>query len=177
MRKLSGATSVIIVGIAFYFALAWGAHGLRVLASPSYGLDDVWRAQYIFAIGRVFGLTPLGLIKLAAFFGTVKLAVAAVCAVHILDRLRALLFGKADVEILEGGLILVVLISIVAVGPAVWSHNAELVREATIEFTLAAIACALCLTERGRAPQADKAAVATELAATAHAAPWYSPFR
>jgi len=177
MRKLSGATSVIIVGIALYFTLAWGAGGLRVLTSPSYGLDDVWRAQYVFAIGRIFDLTPIGLIKLAAFFGAVKLAVAAVCAVHILDRLRAMLFGKADAEILEGGLILVVLISIVAVGPAVWSQNAELVREATIELTLAAIACALSLIERSCAPQADKSAITTELAATPRAAPWYSPFR
>jgi hypothetical protein len=177
MRKLSGATSVIIVGIALYFALAWGADGLRVLTSPSYGLDDVWRSQFIFAIGRIFDLSPVGLIKLAAFFGAVKVAVAAVCAAHILDRLRAMVFGKADAEILEGGLILVVLISIVSVGPAVWSQNAELVREATIELTLAAIACALCLIERGRAPQADKTAIATEFTATPRAAPWYSPFR
>jgi len=175
MRKLPAATGVIIVGIALYFALAWGADGLRVLASPSYGLDDVWRSQFIFAIGRIFDLSPIGLIKLAAFFGAVKVAVAAVCAAHVLDRLRAMVFGKADAEILEGGLILVVLISIVSVGPAVWSQNAELVREATIELTLAAIACALCLIERGRAPQADKAAVG--FAATPRAAPWYSPFR
>jgi hypothetical protein len=64
------------------------------------------------------------LIKLAAFFGTVKVAVASVCAVHILDRLRVLIGGKPDNDMLEGGLILVVLISIVSVGPAVWAHNA-----------------------------------------------------
>ncbi len=101
-----------------------------MLTSPTYGLDDVWRSQFIFAIGRLFGLGPIGLIKLAAFFGALKLAVAGICAVHILDRLRALLGGKADSEVLEGGLILVVLISIASVGPAVWSQNAELVREA-----------------------------------------------
>lgn len=177
MRKLSEATTVIIVGIALYFALAWGADGLRVLTSPSYGLDDLWRAQYVFVIGRIFDLTPVGLIKLAAFFGAVKVAVAAVCVAHILDRLRAIAFGRADAEILEGGLILVVLISIVSVGPAVWSQNAELVRKATMELTLAAIACALCLIERGRAPQADKTAITTEVAATPRAVPWYSPFR
>ena len=86
-----------------------------MLTSPTYGLEDVWRSQFVFAIGSLFGLSPIGLIKLAAFFGTLKLAVAGICAVHILDRLRALVGGKADSEILEGGLILVVLISI-AVG-------------------------------------------------------------
>ena len=54
-----------------------------MLTSPTYGLDDVWRSQFVFGIGRLFGLGPIGLIKLAAFFGTLKLAVAAICAVHI----------------------------------------------------------------------------------------------
>ena len=78
------------MGVALYFTLVWGYDGLRVLTSPSYGLEDVWRSQFVFAIGSVFGLGPIGLIKLAAFFGAVKLAVAGICAVHILDRLRAL---------------------------------------------------------------------------------------
>ena len=149
MRKLSSAAMVIIVGVALYFTLVWGYEGLRTISSPSYGLDDVWRSQFVFAIGSVFGLGPIGLIKLAAFFGAVKLAVAGICAVHILDRLRALMGGTANSEILEGGLILVVAISIVSVGPAVWSQNAGLVREATIQLILAAVATALCLVERG----------------------------
>ena len=179
MRKLSGAAVTIIIGVALYFTVSWGYDGLRVLTSASYGLDDVWRSQFVFAIGSVFGLSPIGLIKLAAFFGAVKLAVACVCAVHILDRLRALIGGKPDTEILEGGLILVVLISIVSVGPAVWSHNAGLVRETTIQLMLAAIATALSLLERSNSHTVDmtKPAVVTELAATPRGAPWFSPFR
>ncbi len=102
---------------------------MRILTSPTYGLDDVWRSQFIFVIGSMLGLGPIGLLKLAAFFGALKLAVAGICALHILDRCRAFIGGKADSDILEGGLILVVLISIVSVGPAVSSQNAELVRE------------------------------------------------
>jgi hypothetical protein len=101
MRKLSAASTAIIIGVAFYFTLAWGYDGVRVLASPSYGLDDVWRSQFIFGIGSIFGLSPVGLIKLAAFFGTVKVAVASVCAVHILDRLRVLIGGKPDNDMLK----------------------------------------------------------------------------
>jgi hypothetical protein len=179
MRKLSSASVAIVIGVAFYFTLAWGIDGLRVLTSPSYGLDDVWRSQFIFGIGSIFGLSPIGLIKLAAFFGTVKLAVAAVCAIHVLDRLRVFVGGKPDLEILEGGLILVVLVSIVSVGPAVWTHSAEMVREATIQLALAAIATALCLLERSNtaSPEAATPAVATQLAATPRGAPWFSPFR
>ena len=178
MRKLSTASIAIIIGIAFYFALAWGYDGVRVLMSPSYGLEDVWRSQFVFAIGGVFGLSPIGLIKLAAFFGAVKLAVAVVCGVHVLYRLRALTGRKPDSEMLEGGLILVVLVSIVSVGPAVWTHNAELVRESTIQLALAAIATALCLFDRSSAsPETSRSVVTAELAATPRGAPWFSPFR
>ena len=53
MRKLSGAAVAMIMGVALYFTLCWGYDGLRMLTSPSYGLDDVWRSQFIFAIGGI----------------------------------------------------------------------------------------------------------------------------
>ena len=179
MRKLSGAAVAVIMGVALYFTLVWGYDGLRMLTSPSYGLDDVWRSQFVFGIGSLFGLGPIGLIKLAAFFGAVKLAVACICAVHVLDRLRVFVAGKADSEILEGGLILIVVISIVSVGPAVWSQNADLVRESTIQLMLAAVATALCLVERsyGHSAEEAKPDLNVELAATPRGAPWYAPFR
>ena len=65
--KLPSATVALIVAIALYFTLSWGLDGLRVLTSPNYGLEDVWRAQLVFGIGRLFGLEPIGVIKLAAF--------------------------------------------------------------------------------------------------------------
>jgi hypothetical protein len=179
MRKLSVAAVAVIMGVALYFTLVWGYDGLQMLTSPSYGLDDVWRSQFVFGIGSLFGLGPISLIKLAAFFGAVKFAVACVCAVHILDRLRAFVAGKADPEIFEGGLILIVLISIVSVGPAVWLQNADLVRETTIQLMLAAVATALCLVERsyGHSAEEAKADLNVGLAATPRGAPWYSPFR
>lgn len=149
MRKASSATVAMIMAIALYFTLFWGYDALRVLTSPTYGLEDVWRSQVVFGIGSVFKLGPMGLIKLAAFLGTVKLAVAIICAVHIADRLRALAGGKANSEILEGGLILVVAASIVSVAPAIWSNNADLVRDLTLQLILAALATALCIVERG----------------------------
>jgi len=178
MRKLSGAAVVTTMAIAFYFTLFWGAEALRMLTSPTWGLEDVWRSQFVFVIGGMIGLAPVGLIKLAAFFATLKLAVAVICALHVLDRLRALVWGKPESEIFEAGLVLVVLISIVSVGPAVWLQDAELVRETITQLMLAAIAIALCPVERihGRAGNATPAIV-TEPAATPRGAPWYTPFR
>ncbi len=178
MRKLSAAAVAMILAIALYFTLFWGFEALRMLTSPTYGLDDVWRSQFVFEIGRLFALTPLGLIRLAAFFATIKLAVAAICAVHIADRFRALSGGEAEPEILEAGLMLVVVISIASVGPAIWLNNADLVREQVIQLLLAAVAAALCMLERSYERAGEQA---SPLAARAVAVPrdetWFSPLR
>jgi hypothetical protein len=169
MNRLTTASVAMIMAIALYFALFWGFEALRMLSSPTYGLEEVWRSQFVFQIGRLFGLEPLGLIKLAAFFATLKLAVAAICAVHIIDRIRTLGGGKAATEIFEGGLMLVVLISIASVGPAIWAHNADLVREQTIQLLLAAVAAGLGIVER-RYERVPKPAAPVELAATPRSA-------
>jgi hypothetical protein len=148
MRKASAAAVAMIMGVALYFTLFWGYDALRVLTSPTYGLEDVWRSQSVFGVGSYFHLAPMGLIKLAAFFGTLKLAVAVICAIHIVDRLRSLAGGAVNPEILEGGLMLVVLVSIVSAGPAIWSQNTDLVREQAIQLLLAVVATGLCLVER-----------------------------
>ena len=150
MRRISGAATAIILAISLYFTLIWGYDALRVLTSPSYGLDEVWRSEYIFIIGRMLGLGPVGLIKLAAFFGAVKLVVAGACAWHIVDRFRCMLSGKASTDVLEGALILIVAISIMSAGLAARSGNGEIVREYAIQLLLAGLATALCLAERSR---------------------------
>jgi hypothetical protein len=180
MRKLSTLAVAMILAIAFYFTLYWGFDALRMLTSPTYGLEEVWRSQFVFEIGRLFGLAPLGLIKLAAFFATLKLAVAGICAVHIFDRFRSLRGGKANGEIFEAGLMLVVLISIASVGPAIWSHNADLVREQTIQLMLAGVAAGLGILERRYEREAE-ASTPVDLAAPRIAVPEgatrFSPFR
>jgi hypothetical protein len=160
VRKLSNVTTAAIVAIALYFAVAWGYDGLRILTSPSYGLEDVWRSQFIFSIGRVFDLGPVGLIKLAAFFGGLKLAVACICMIHIADRLRRLPRAEeANTEIFEAGLILVVAISIASVGPAYLSNSLDLMREHTLQLLFAAFATGLCIFERDRARRTKAAEV------------------
>ena len=178
MRKLSAAAVAMVLAIALYFTLFWGFEALRMLTSPTYGLEDVWHSQFVFEIGRLFGLSPMGLIRLAAFLATLKLAAAAICAVHIGDRFRALSGGKAQPEILEAGLMLVVVISIASVGPAIWLHNADLVREQVIQLLLAAIATALCMLERSYERACKQASpLAARAPAVPQGATWFSPLR
>ncbi len=174
MRKVSSATVAVILAIALYFTLFWGFDALRVLTSPTYGLEEVWRSQFVFGIGSHFKLEPMALLKLAAFFGAVKLAVAAFCAIHIVDRLRSLAGGKANTDLLEGGFILVVAISIISAGPAIWSNNTDLLREQVLQLLLAALGTALCMVERSYTKR-SAAAAATE--ALPQGAPWFSPWR
>jgi hypothetical protein len=56
--RLSGVMGALILTIAVYFALFWGFDALRVLTSPTYGLEDVWRSQVVFGIGRYAGFGP-----------------------------------------------------------------------------------------------------------------------
>lgn len=163
MRKVSGASVAMIMAIALYFTLFWGYEALRVLTSPTYGLEDVWRSQYIFGIGSYFKLEPMALMKLAAFFGVLKLAVALTCAIHLVDRLRNLSGGTVNADVLEGGLILVVAVSMAAAAPAAWTQNGDLLREQVLHLLLAAIAVALCLVERNYARRAVNLALAAAL--------------
>ncbi len=176
MRRASPAIGAMILAIAVYFSLFWGYDALRILTSPTYGLEDVWRSQVVFGIGRYAGLGPEGLIRLAAGLGAMKLAIAGVCAVHVFERLRAL-FSKTTPanEILETALIIAVGISIASLVPAIWSENSDLAREQTIQLVLAGLTGVFCIVERSgekaAAQPADEAvpAVATEGAFT----PWH----
>jgi hypothetical protein len=174
MRKVSIATVVLIMGITLYFSMSWGFDALRALTSPTYGLEDVWRSQYIFGIGSLLGLGPKGLIQLAAFFGAVKLAVAVICALHIIDRFYSFAIGKPVSDLLEGALILVVLITIASAGPAIWSHNPELLREQVIQLALAGLATALGMVERNYRNVGESVAATPD---TPQGARWFTPWR
>lgn len=155
MRKFSSASTAIVVAIALYFTLVWGYDALRVLTSANYGLDEVWRSEYVFIVGRMFGLDPVGLLKLAAFFGAVKLVVAGACAWHIVDRFRAMIRGTANADVLEGALIIIVAIGIMSAGLAARSGNGEIMREYAIQLVLACLATALCIAERSKVYSAN----------------------
>lgn len=153
MRRPVRAPAAITLVIAVYFVLVWGADAVALFRSPAYGLDDVWGSQFLFVIGRLASLSPIGLIKLAAFFAALKLAAALACLGHVVMSIRTWPAQQSP-DVLEAGLILIVAISILAVGPAVWSQEAALVRKHTVDLLLAGLAVALCLVARHGARRA-----------------------
>lgn len=180
MRRLSGVIGATILGatvlgamilaITIYFTLFWGYDALRILTSPGYGLEDVWRSQVVFGIGRYAGFGPAELLQLAAALGALKLVVAGVCAMHVFDRMRRLFARtKPANEILETALIVAVAISIASLVPAILSSNADLAREQLMQVILAGLTAVVCMVERGK--QKDKPAVVAAGLAPATAEP------
>ena len=156
MQRASGVIGVMILAIAIYFTLFWGYDALRILTSPAYGLEDVWRSQVVFGIGRYAGFGPAELVRLAAALGAVKLVVAGVCAVHVFERMRGL-FAKTKPanETLEMALMIAVVVAIASLVPAILSHNADLAREQWIQLVLAGGTAVFCMIERGKRKPAN----------------------
>lgn len=154
MGNLTTAVAAAIMAIAIYFAFSWGFDALQVLRSPSYGLDDVWHSQFVFGVGHFFALSPVGLLKFAAFIAAVKLVVAGVCAMHVIDRAR----GVTRPELLEGALILIVAVAALSLEPAIWSRAGDNFSEQILQLGFALLALALCVVDRmlHRRAQADR---------------------
>jgi hypothetical protein len=69
-----------------------------------------------------------------------KISHATMAIVVFADRFRTVSRRKANSEILEAGLILIVAISIISVAPASFRDGTEIVREHTLPLLLAALA-------------------------------------
>jgi hypothetical protein len=161
MRWVPSITQAIIVGIALYFILFWGCDAVRVLTAEGYGLDDPARAEPLRGLGRMLGLGPADLFRLAAFIAAYKLTAVAVFAVHLIGRARAAPGAPFSHDILEAALLLVVILTAVLTAPAVSDNNGTLIRHYAIDLLLAGAAAILSVVERfvmsGRGQGADAA--------------------
>jgi hypothetical protein len=73
----------------------------------------------------------------------VKLAAAAVCALHVIDRAR----GVPCIELLEGAMILIAALALVSL-PPVWSHGGDVIGQPVLQLCFALFAIALSVAER-----------------------------
>jgi hypothetical protein len=147
MRRLSLVVPVIVTGIALYFALGFGSDAARILFSPVYGLDNPAFARIVRDVGMLVGLGPDGLMLLALFLGTLKLAVAVICAIHILERVASLRGFKVDHEFLDAGMLLAVLLAFIASLPALIEASPILIAPHRPIFWLAGLAATLGMLE------------------------------
>jgi hypothetical protein len=169
MRWLPRAIPCLVACIALYFALWFSIETLRIFLSPLYGLDDPAFAQTIRGIGRRADLGTAGLLKLAAFFGAVKLAIATLFAVYLVGRLRAIWRNDIEHEVLDAGLLLVVLVTVVAAMPALLDGTTNLLAQYRLPLWLAGLAATLSMIERFAEEEDGETNRVTALMAERHA--------
>lgn len=147
MRRLSIIVPVLITGVALYFALGFGADAIRILFSPVLGLDNPGFAQVVYDIARLASFGTDGVLRLAAFFGAAKLAVAVICAIHIIERIGSLWGHTVDHDFLDAGLLLAILLTFAAAIPALVEVSPMLLAQHRPVFWLASLAATLGVLE------------------------------
>ena len=148
MRWLPKAIPVLIAIIALDFAMVFGFEAFRILTSPMYGLDRLAFANLVYGIGGLAGLKPQSLFNLAAFFGAVYLTISVVFVLHIANRIGALRGGRISHDLLDAGLILVVISTILAATPAILQGASDILVQERLPLWLVGLAATLSMIER-----------------------------
>jgi hypothetical protein len=152
MRWLPKAIPVLIAIIALDFALVFGFEAWRIFTSPIYGLDQLAFANLVHGIAGLAG-SKHWLFNIAAFFGAVYLTIAVVFMMHLASRIGALRSGRISHDLLDAGLILVVVATIVVATPAILKGATEILVQERLPLWLVGLAATLSMIER--LPDAD----------------------
>jgi hypothetical protein len=148
MRWLPRAIPLLIAVIALDLALVFGFEAFRVLTSPVNGLDAPVFAGLVFGIGRVLGIAGQGLSNVAGFFGGFYLTIAVVFTLYLASRIGALRGGRVSHDLLDAGMILVVLVTMVAATPAILAGATDILVQERLPLWLVGLAATLSMIER-----------------------------
>lgn len=153
-QRLSNSISIIICGIAAYFSLHWGTDAVMILASPLHGMDNAAFTHIVNGFARLFGLSADGMIICAAAFGAAKLGVASIFSLYLVRRLTGFAGETTDHDLLEAGLILVVVTIAALAAPLVFDEAATVLNQFRVPLWLVGLAATLTMVER--AAQSDE---------------------
>ncbi|MGD9922984.1 MAG: hypothetical protein AB7V13_16320 [Pseudorhodoplanes sp.] len=148
MRWLPKTIPVLNAIIALDLAMVFGFEAFRVLTSPIYGLERIAFADVVYGIGGVAGLSGDGLFNVAAFLGAVYLTITVIFALHLASRIGAWRGGRVSHEMLDAGLILVVIATLAVATPAVLKGAPEILIQERLPLWLVGLAATLSMIER-----------------------------
>lgn len=169
MRWLPKAIPILIAIIALDFAMVFGFEAWRILTSPIHGLDKPAFASLVHGIGALADLKAQGLLKLAAFFGAVYLTTSLVFVLHIGSRIRALRGGRISHDLLDAGLILAVVSTMVAATPAILNGATDILVQERLPLWLVGLAATLSMIERVDEADTPQPAFIERMASRLHA--------
>lgn len=148
MRWLPKSIPYLIVSIALYFTCYFGIEAFRVLTSPVYGLDHAGFASVVHGIGGRLALQADGLMRLAAFFGAVKLSIAVLFATYLVSRIRSLFDDEVEHEIVDAAAVLIATVTVAAAMPALFDGATDPLAQHRLPLWLAGLAATLSMIER-----------------------------
>jgi hypothetical protein len=155
MRWLPKSIPYLVVSIALYLVCHFGIESFRILTSPVYGLDHPGLSNVVHGIGGRLALDGDGLIRLGAFFGAVKLAIAVLFAVYLYGRISSLFGHEADHEFVDAAVILIVTVTVVAAIPAVLDGAVDVLAQHRLPLWLAGLIATLSMIERVMADEKE----------------------
>jgi hypothetical protein len=119
-----------------------------ILTSPSHGMDNASFAHIVNGFGRLLRLNAHGIIICASVFGAAKLGVASVFALYLVRRLTGIAGEEPDHDLLEAGLILVVVTIAALAAPLVFDEAASVLNQFRVPLWLVGLAATLTMVER-----------------------------
>src|SRR5204863_7753167 len=119
-----------------------------IVTWPIGGHDIVACARAIYDVGRLAALGPDGFLRLAAFLGALKLAVAVVFALHLADRFQPFRRSAITHELLDAGALLAVCVTFIAAMPALLESTPQFLAPHRPALWLAGLAATLSTIER-----------------------------
>jgi hypothetical protein len=151
--------------VAFYFAVVWGADGLRILRSPFHGFEDRLQATAAAYWRALFDLNLDGLIRISNGLAALKFLIAAGFVAYLIEFLRASVTGRSVAQDTLDCVLLAAVSSLMLWGwPALATCDAALIRLLATEFLLLSGALIVIYIERQVDP-APSAAAAPHLEA------------
>jgi hypothetical protein len=153
MHWLPRAVPILVAITALDLAMVFGLEGVRVLGSPLYGLDQRSFSGLVHGIGWLIGVKGAGLFSIAAIFGMLYVTIAVVLALYIASRIAALRGAPIAHDLLDAGLVLVVIVTTVAATPAMLQGASEVWIHGRLPLWLVGLAATLSMIER--LPEAD----------------------
>jgi hypothetical protein len=143
MRSAISACAAASVAMASYLAASLGLDAARVLATPLNGLEELRRAEPLFAIRRLLALDPAALVWMAACLGAAELAVMAILVAYLVERLSGRIALAGAHQTLRAGLVLAAVVALAAAAGAAVVGDSAAMAAATVQIVVigAAVLC------------------------------------
>jgi len=168
MRSAISACTAASVAMASYLVVSLSLDAARVLAMPLYGLEELRRAEPLFAIRRLLALDPGATVWMAACLAAADLVVMAILVAYLVERLSGRIAPADADQTLRAGLVLAAVITLAATAGAALVGDSTAMAAATLQLAVIGAAVLCRQAETAAKPVAEKPRPATRWQDASH---------